>query len=189
MTYAVYPKQGELIPSILEPVQVLGQNGQPVGELATIFYHEFAQVYPIFQILRSIYTHTFVICRPGCKFAQNTKPTKFGSVLQGCSFENFINGNGQVDLFAYLNRSIPEGTEAPARIKGSAFYLTRSQQLAVVHPPTVKFIIILCCEFCDTDQAHTQDGRPETWLDILNPGRHQVWRIKLPLADMSSTES
>ncbi|KAI9253809.1 AAA domain-containing protein [Phascolomyces articulosus] len=144
-TYAFY-SQNEGIPSILEPIEILGQNGQPVGELTNIFWNEFA---------------------PGFKFAQNARANKFGTVVQGCNYDNFINKSGTIDLSAYLVSGPVE--EVPKRIKGCALYMTRSQQMAVIKP--------------------SSDGRPESFLDIINPFRNQVWRIKIPLADMSNIDA
>ncbi|KAI7849218.1 AAA domain-containing protein [Circinella umbellata] len=144
-TYTFYSKN-EGIPSVLESIEILGQNGQPVGEVENIFWNEFA---------------------PGFKFAQNGKAHKFGTIVQGCNYDNFINKSGPIDLLAYLVSGPVE--DVPKRIKGCALYLNRSQQMAVIKP--------------------SPDGRPESFLDIINPVRNQVWRIKIPLADMSNIDA
>ncbi|KAI7879625.1 hypothetical protein K492DRAFT_208133 [Lichtheimia hyalospora FSU 10163] len=104
---------------------------------------------------------------PGVKFAQNARADKFASMLHNCSYDNFMTKTGAIDVYAYLKQGDVE--EAPARIKGCALALTRSKQMAVIQPPA--------------------DGRPEGFLDIINPARNQAWRIKIPLADMGNIES
>lgn len=41
-TYAVYSEDASVIPTSMEPIQVLGQNGQHVSDLVNIFWNEFA---------------------------------------------------------------------------------------------------------------------------------------------------
>ncbi|KAI9317743.1 AAA domain-containing protein [Dichotomocladium elegans] len=145
-TYAVYAPSTSGVPSVVEAIQVLGQNGQPVRDLANIFWPPFA---------------------PNKTFAQNARSEAFATIVDGCSCDNFLNQTGVIDLYAYLNPNPVD--EPPAHIKGCALSLTRSKQLAVIQPPA--------------------DGRPEGNLDIINPARNQIWRIKIPLADMSNAES
>lgn len=41
-TYAVYSEDASAIPTIMEPIQALGQNGQYVSDLVNVFWNEFA---------------------------------------------------------------------------------------------------------------------------------------------------
>ncbi|KAF7726766.1 von Willebrand factor A domain-containing protein 8 [Apophysomyces ossiformis] len=114
--YALYPESqgmnGVYLPTLSEPIQVLGQNGHHVSDIEQIFE---------------------LIPGQGIRFAHHGVPAKFGSLLRGCTEKEFIHGNGKIDVLAYLNPAL-ENARVPAKIKSSALYLKYSNQLAVVRP-------------------------------------------------------
>ncbi|KAI8991241.1 AAA domain-containing protein [Mycotypha africana] len=141
--YCITPEGNQLFPSVMETVQVLGQNGQTIDPLVHIYGKEFAT---------------------GARFAQNAHSGKYASILEGCSYSQF-NSDGVIRVLSYL-RGLPTAdgaaAEATRKVKGFTLYLDRTQQLAIIHPPT--------------------NGRGEGSLDLVNPFKNQIWRIKLPLS-------
>ncbi|KAG2198207.1 hypothetical protein INT46_006615 [Mucor plumbeus] len=113
--YTVTPeKEGEL-PNIMEPIQVLGRNGQPVGELAHIYEQNFA---------------------PGIKFAQNADINKFASIIEGCSYAEFFGDRGIIDVSSYIKQQQSNADQDARKVKGYSLYLQHTQQLAIIQPPT-----------------------------------------------------
>ncbi|KAL0082790.1 AAA domain-containing protein [Phycomyces blakesleeanus] len=104
---------------------------------------------------------------PGARFGQSDHPYKFCTILQGCSHNEFLQKSGVVEIASYFN---VERTGYQAnKLKGSSLYLSNSQKLAVVQPPI--------------------DGRAESTIDLLDPARHQMWRIKLPLSILGGPDT
>ncbi|KAI8983752.1 AAA domain-containing protein [Pilobolus umbonatus] len=116
--YAIYAdgSSSNRIPNMMEPVQALGQNGLPMGEMVHIFDKEFA---------------------PGVKYAQNSDTNKYASVVEGCSLAEFLTGTGVIKISAFLkNPNLSTGTNFPHKVKGAALFLESTKQLAVILPPT-----------------------------------------------------
>ncbi|KAF1799288.1 AAA domain-containing protein [Mucor lusitanicus] len=114
--YAITPDKEGSLPNVMESIQVLGQNGQPVGELAHIYERDFA---------------------PGAKFAQNADTNKFASILEGCSYADFYGDRGVIDISSYIKHQQQNSADQESRkVKGSSLYLQHTQQLAIIQPPT-----------------------------------------------------
>lgn len=113
--YAIIPEKEGGLPNIMESIQVLGQNGQPVGELAHIYEQDFA---------------------PGTKFAQNADINKFASILEGCSYAEFFGGRGVIDVSSYIKQQQSNTDQDSRKVKGYSLYLQHTQQLAIIQPPT-----------------------------------------------------
>lgn len=143
-TYALVAE--DTVPNVMETIQVLGQNGHAVDSLAHIYDRSFA---------------------PNAKLAQTISSDKFAAIVEGCSHAEFFGGSGVIQVSSFLRQS--KSTENAKKVKGSALYLERTQQLAIVEPPT--------------------DGRVESTLDLLNPNTNQIWRIKLPLSIIGALEA
>lgn len=113
--YAITPeKKGDGLPNVMEPIQVLGQNGQSVGEIAHIFDKDFA---------------------PGAKFGQNANPNKYASILEGCSYAEFFGAdNAVINVSSFVKNQQTSSTEQ-RKVKGSTLYLESTQQLAIIQPP------------------------------------------------------
>ncbi|KAI8646980.1 AAA domain-containing protein [Parasitella parasitica] len=113
--YAITPEKQGGLPNLMESIQALGQNGQPVGELAHIYETDFA---------------------PGAKFAQNADTNKFASILEGCSYAEFFGGRGVIDISSYIKQQQSNSDQDAGKVKGSSLYLQHTQQLAIIQPPT-----------------------------------------------------
>ncbi|KAI7898653.1 AAA domain-containing protein [Cokeromyces recurvatus] len=151
LLYAILPKSHSTntivgLPNVMEPIQVLRQNGQStINEFIHIFEKEFM---------------------PGAKIAQTTRLDTYASILEGCSLSEFTdNTGGIVNVLSYLKKQHSD-EQIASIIKGSTLYLEKTQQLAIIQPPT--------------------DGRAEGSLDLLNPQLNQIWRIKIPLSVIGS---
>ncbi|KAG0177699.1 von Willebrand factor A domain-containing protein 8 [Apophysomyces sp. BC1021] len=114
--YALYPDpqqaQGLRLPIVSEPIQVLGQNGHEVSNVAHIFE---------------------VLSESGLRFAHNGTPSKAGSIIRGCSEKEFMQTSGTMEVLTYFNPA-RETAHVPEMIKSSALYLSGSRQLAVIQP-------------------------------------------------------
>ncbi|KAL7311976.1 hypothetical protein PS15m_009681 [Mucor circinelloides] len=113
--YAITPDKEHGLPNVMESIQALGQNGQPVGELAHIYERDFA---------------------PGAKFAHNADLNKFASILEGCSYADFFGGRGVIDISCYMKHQQSNTDQEARKVKGSSLYLQQTQQLAIIQPPT-----------------------------------------------------
>ncbi|KAI8341541.1 hypothetical protein BC941DRAFT_416834, partial [Chlamydoabsidia padenii] len=143
-TYAIYSSGDGNVPTVMETIQVMGQNGHAVDEIADVFNAHGDQ-------------------DASLRILQHTKANRFGSIAQGWSAKQFLNGPGVIDIATYFDAS-RANAEMPAKIFGSALYLKHTQQLAIIQP--------------------SLNGRPESTLDLLNPQSNQVWRIRLPLSNL-----
>lgn len=144
-TYAIYSAEDGGIPTVMETIQVMGQNGHAVEEIA------------------NVYTNALGGQGAPLRILQHPKANRFGSIAQGWSGKEFLNGSGVIDIATYFDAS-RANVEMPAKVFGSALYLGRTQQLAIIQP--------------------SLNGRSESTLDLLNPQTNQVWRIRLPLSNI-----
>ncbi|CAO3595524.1 unnamed protein product [Absidia cylindrospora] len=143
-TYAIYSAGNGEVPTVVETVQVMGQNGHNVDEIANAFGQQLGS-------------------DASARILQHAKASRFGSIAKGWSAEQFLNGDGVIDIASYFDAS-RANVDMPAKVSGSALYLEHTQQLAIIQP--------------------SLNGRAESTLDLLNPGTNQVWRIRLPLSSL-----
>jgi hypothetical protein len=141
-TYAIYSAEEGSVPTVVETIQVMGQNGHAVEEIANVYSGG---------------------QDASLRILQHPKANRFGSLAQGWSGQRFLNGSGVIDIATYFDAS-RANAEMPAKVFGSALYLERTQQLAIIQP--------------------SLNGRSESTLDLLNPQANQVWRIRLPLSSV-----
>ncbi|KAI9301803.1 hypothetical protein BJ944DRAFT_233592, partial [Cunninghamella echinulata] len=111
ITYAVYSAEDGQLPTIMEPIQVLGQNGHNVGAVSNAFGSPNLAV----------------------KLLQHPKADRFASVAEGWTREQFLNGPGVINVASYFDAS-RANVEMPAKVLGNALFLERTQQLAIIQP-------------------------------------------------------
>ena len=72
-------------------------------------------------------------CRPGLRFAQYKELNKLGSIVKGCSYEDFIDRDKNVSILSFMKPEHP-GEDRPLTLKGAALHLQVSGHFAIVHP-------------------------------------------------------
>ncbi|KAI8393920.1 AAA domain-containing protein [Radiomyces spectabilis] len=115
--YMLYPdpeSPNDGIPTVLENIEVLGQNGQEIDTFERIFGQEYG---------------------PGLKFAQNSRPENVCSMVHGYSHQNLLQDKSTVDVFSYIDGA-RANKEYPQKVKGAACYLRGTNQLVLIPPPT-----------------------------------------------------
>ncbi|RCI00345.1 von Willebrand factor A domain-containing protein 8, partial [Rhizopus stolonifer] len=111
--YAIIPNKDHGVPQVMETIQALGQNGQPVSNLGHIYHKEFAS---------------------GARFAQASQDNIFASILEGCSFANFQD-TGVINILSFIKNNQTQSDNQDRKVKGSTFFLEHTQQLAIIEPP------------------------------------------------------
>ncbi|KAI9260188.1 AAA domain-containing protein [Sporodiniella umbellata] len=110
--YAVYPDSSN-VPNTVEPIQVLGKDGNIVDPLNRLFIQEF---------------------QPGVKMASSTNFEKYASILEGCNSAEFLKNNNAIRVLSYFKNQ--KNSQTNQKIKGSTLYLSHSHQLAMIEAPT-----------------------------------------------------
>ncbi|KAI8350392.1 AAA domain-containing protein [Blakeslea trispora] len=111
--YAVTPSSKRHgVPSVLEVIEVLGQNGYTLGKLDYIHSQELST---------------------GVRFASTPQESdRYASILEGCSSPDF-NYKGVINVLSFMKPNQPN--PSPKNIKGASLYLQRTGQLALIDPP------------------------------------------------------
>jgi hypothetical protein len=104
-----------LLPTTMESVQALGQNGLPLDDA-----------------LEQVYSREFA---PNARYGHTDSPDKYATVLENCSLAGIQ--QNPVKVYSYMK---PEGVgkkeEGNKRVKPNTLFLERTGQLAIIRPPT-----------------------------------------------------
>lgn len=115
ITYAIYSTEPGKLPTVMEPIQILGQNGHNVSQFSN------AHGTPILPF----------------KVLQHPIADKFASIAEGLTRDQFLSESssdgGSINISTYFDAS-RANVEMPAKISGNALFLERTNQLAIIQP-------------------------------------------------------
>ncbi|CAO3593309.1 unnamed protein product [Absidia cylindrospora] len=112
--YSLYCPENTCVPTMVELVTVVGQNGHQMDQAINI-------------CRQHIGSDTSI------RALHHANAGRFGSIATGWSGEQFIHGMGVIDIVSFFDAS-RTNVKTPSHVLGSALYLEHTQQLAIIQP-------------------------------------------------------